>query len=287
MTSATPKTVAVTGATGYVGSVIVRALADHGLTPLRLVRSPSGADRRYDLSDRPSADLLDGVGALVHCAWDLRLTSREDIWAVNVAGSRRLLGLAAKQGVRTIFVSSMSAYDGTRQLYGSSKLDVERDALRLGHGVVRLGLVYGPGWGGMAGSLRKLTALPVTPLVSRRSHQFTAHEADVGAGIVRLLDADPLPGVPLGFAHPNPVRFVDLLRAFAAADGQQSRLVPVPWQAVYAGLRTAELARLSLPLRADSMLGLARPAPAVPNSDVVAGLGITMRAFDLAAAPTA
>jgi hypothetical protein len=40
----------------------------------------------------------------------------------------------------------------------------------------------------------------------------------------------------------------------------------VPWRAVLAVLRLAEAARIPLPLRSDSLLGLVRPAPSVPAS---------------------
>ena len=60
----------------------------------------------------------------------------------------------------------MSAYPGTNQLYGRAKLETERIALKLGMAAVRLGLVYGPGWGGMAGSLKKMADLPVIPIVA-------------------------------------------------------------------------------------------------------------------------
>ncbi len=89
-----------------------------------------------------------------------------------------LFDMAVSSGVRrTITLSSMSAYPGTRQLYGRAKLDVEVPALNRGMVVVRPGLVYGPGWGGMAGTLRRLANLPVLPDFGPRAHQFTVSEA--------------------------------------------------------------------------------------------------------------
>lgn len=282
----TPRRVAVTGATGYIGSRLVAQLRTGGLETVALTRSPVAADagprRVYDVAAGPSPDLLDDVDVLVHCAWDLTAVKPAAVWEVNVLGTERLLDLARRAGVgRIVFVSSMSAYDGTRQLYGRSKLAAERVAFDNGGVVARLGLVYGPHWGGMAGSLRKMVSLPVTPLVGAGAHQFTVHEDDAIAALVRLATASSAPAVPLGIAHPEPVVFRDLLEAIARAAGTHPRFVPFPWQVLYAGLRVGEVLHLPLPFRAESLLGLVRPAPSVPNADVVASLGIALRSFAL------
>ena len=52
--------------------------------------------------------------------------------------------------------------------------------------------------------------------------------------------------------------------------------------AMYGALRAAELLPLRLPVRADSLLGLVRPAPHVPNVEVLEQLGIVLQPFALA-----
>ena len=276
---------AVTGAHGYVGGIVSRALSEAGFDVIGLVRQPavSSADRPYDLHDDPVADLVDGVDILIHCAYDFSVTSEADIWAVNVVGTRRLLETAAASGVRrTILVSSMSAYPGTNQLYGRAKLENEQTALKLGLATVRLGLVYGPGWGGMAGSLKKMAGLPVIPIVAGKTYQYTVHEADLGHAFVMLARASKLPDIPLGLANPEPVAFRVLMERIAAAAGRpSSRSVPLPWRPLYAALWLAERTPLKLPFRADSLLGLVRPAPSVSGKEAVCDLGIRLRPFTL------
>jgi len=279
------RTVAITGARGYVGSLLRRAFTARRWRTVSLVRRPSpdgtGA-RPYDLTLAPSPALLDGVDTLVHCAWDLSITRRADIWQVNVGGTAALLRLAQRAGVRrAIFVSSMSAYDGTTQLYGRAKLECEGAAASLGQGVVRLGLVYGPGWGGMAGSLRRMTRLPITPLLAGGSYQYTVHEEDMASAIVRLASVAQIPLVPLGIAHPEPVKFGHLVREIGRASGHTPHLLPVPWQIGYATLRAGEAVGARLPFRADSLLGLARPAREVPNQGTTGELGLSFRPFSL------
>jgi nucleoside-diphosphate-sugar epimerase len=278
-------TAAVTGAGGYVGGIVNTALAADGFQVIRLVRRPEAgsSDRLYDLRRDLDASLLEGVDTLIHCAYDFSVTSEADVWAVNVVGTRRLLEAAAASGVRqTILVSSMSAYPGTDQLYGRAKLDTERTALDLGMAVVRLGLVYGPGWGGMIGSLKKMANLPLVPVVGAKSYQYTVHEEDLADAFVVLARASELPKIPLGLANPEPVPFLLLMERIAVAAGRsRPRLIRIPWRPLYAALRLGERTPAKLPFRADSLLGLVRPAPRVYGAEEVRGLGIRLRPFAL------
>jgi nucleoside-diphosphate-sugar epimerase len=278
--------VAITGAGGYLGSVLVAALGSAGYTVRRLLRSPgSGSgDHHFDLSSVASCDALDGVDLLVHCAYDMTLTSRAAIWQTNVFGTVALFDRALSLGVRrTIALSSMSAYPGTRQLYGRAKLAVEAAALDRGLCVVRPGLVYGAGGGGMAGTLHRLATLPVLPDFGPRAHQFTVSEQDFAAALVALAGAERLPAFPVGIAHPEPVLFTELLTSFAVIEGKsQPRFVRVPPMAVYGALRATEFLPIKLPVRADSLLGLVRPAPNVPNLEVLDQLGVVLHPFAIA-----
>jgi nucleoside-diphosphate-sugar epimerase len=283
-------TVGVTGAQGYVGSVIGRALSAVGIGVVPLVRTapPNGAgtggdgpaSRHYDLSEAPGTGLLEGLDVLVHCAWDMRLTRYADIWRVNVEGTNRLVAMAKQAGTaRVVFISSMSAYGGTSQIYGLTKLACERVVLASGGAVLRPGLVYGTGAGGMIGNLGKLSRFPVVPVIARRGAQFMVHEDDLAASVLKLVTSDEVPAVPLGLAHPDPVPFEYILRATTSQDGKRRRYVSVPWPAVYIGLRAGEAVGLRLPFRSDSLLGLIRPAPSVANADVVRAMGLRLRPF--------
>ena len=276
---------AVTGASGYLGSRISAKLEAGGWRVLRLVRTPTGSDtseRRYDIRDPITAQLLNSVNLLVHTAYDFSVSSRADIWTTNVDGTARLLAAANEAGVgRIVVLSTMSAYEGTQQLYGQAKLAIEAATFAAGGCVVRPGLVYGRNSGGMAGALRKATRLPIVPLISGNAHQFPVHEEDLLTAIAALADAETVPGIPIGIAQRSAVSFRMLLAALAADDGRTCRFVPVPWRAVYWPLRIAQAVGIHVPIRADSLLGLVHPAPHVPNPEVLERLGVTLRSLAL------
>jgi nucleoside-diphosphate-sugar epimerase len=275
--------VAITGMTGYVGSAIAESVARSGHTVVALGRRPvpDGEWRHYELGRALSPDLLAGIDVVVHCAYDLTLTAESQVYEINVQGTQQLARASAAAGARFILISSMSAYEGTRQIYGRAKLSSEAAVRGIGGNVVRLGLVYGSSGGGMIGTLNRLARLPLVPVMGAASYQFLVHALDAAAGVTRLAEAADVHGEVAGLAYPEPVRFDSLIRDLARSQGRSPRLVPIPWRPVYLAMRAAEALRLPLPLRADSVLGLVRPAPLVPNFELWARLGVTVRAPSL------
>ena len=277
---------AVTGASGYLGSQICETLESGGWHVVRLVRSPErshGQVLPHDLATPVTAQVreaLRSANALIHAAYDLSLTSPADIWRVNVEGTRRLLEAAKEAAVgRIIVFSSMSAFAGTSQLYGRAKLDIEAMTIESGGCAVRPGLVYSDQAGGMAGAMRKLTTLPIVPVIAGAAAVYMVQEEDLMRAIALLASATTLEPGTISIAHPSRVTLTNLLRTFAAQENRRCRFVPVPWQLVYWLLRSGELMRLHLPFRADSLLGLIHTAPGLAGEDQLARLGVTLHAF--------
>jgi nucleoside-diphosphate-sugar epimerase len=276
----------VTGASGYLGSRICATLSARGWSVVRLVRSPmpaAGSSFKYDIAapvDGEVRKVLESADMLVHAAYDLSVTSRADIWRINVEGTRNLLQEARRANVgRILVLSSMSAYEGTAQLYGQAKLAIEKDTIAAGGCVIRPGVVIGKQPGGMAGALKKLASLPVVPVIAGNPRQYVVREEDLMAAIAALATCEKLPPGPIGVAYPISVAFRDLLVALAAQEGRRCHFVPVPWRLVYWALRIGELMPIALPFRADSLLGLVHSAPFVPNVEELERLGVTLGAL--------
>jgi hopanoid-associated sugar epimerase len=115
-------TVCLTGATGHIGANLVRALLARGKRVRVLLRRGSDdaavagldVERAYgDLRDRRSLEAaLEGCEQLYHLAAciSIRHLDRQELFEVNVLGTRRLLQAARRAGVRrTVHCSSFGA----------------------------------------------------------------------------------------------------------------------------------------------------------------------------------
>lgn len=276
-----PLTCALTGPAGYIGSVLAAALsaANHAVVPLSRDPARLAGARRFSLAEPIAPGTFANVDALVHCAWDFAAASAADVRRINVDGSLKLLDAARAAGVRrTVFISSMSAFDGCRSIYGKAKLDVERRASDVV--AVRPGLVHGPRPGGMVAALAKLTALPLIPLPGAGGQPlYLTHQDDLAQLVLTLLAATDRPPAPLIAAHDQPLAFRQILRRLAAAHGRRPLLCPFPWQLQWLALRSAELVGLRPRLRADSLISLLHQDPH-PDFAAARAVGVTFRPFD-------
>ena len=111
----------ITGASGFVGSAVLRALIEAGFPVRAFVRrdSPRGALTELgaqcaegDLRDRASvARAIAGCRYVFHVAADYRLWSRDDseLFATNVTGTRNVMEEAKCAGVeRIVYTSSVA-----------------------------------------------------------------------------------------------------------------------------------------------------------------------------------
>src|SRR5713101_2540302 len=117
----------VTGATGFVGSHVARALAEQGADLRLLVRADSNRKNIEDLkADLFTGDLRDpaslekgiaGCDVIFHVAADYRLWVRDpdEMYRANVEGTRAILEAARKNNVRRVVYTSSVATMGFTQ----------------------------------------------------------------------------------------------------------------------------------------------------------------------------
>src|SRR3954454_12651917 len=119
------RTVAVTGASGNVGTALLRRLTGSGAAEIRGLarrRPPDVApydEVRWHLADlgevaseQVLAEFLDGVDAVVHLAWALQPGRHpEALCRFTVESSRRVVRAAVAAGVdHVVHMSSLGAY---------------------------------------------------------------------------------------------------------------------------------------------------------------------------------
>lgn len=255
--------VVVTGANGFVGRALSRALIARGYAVTGLVRQGGGCvsgvqEWLYDgrdfagLTDAgwPDADCVVHLAARVHVMNDAVSDPLAAFRATNVDGTLRVAAAATRRGVRRfVFVSSVKAIaesdDGRplgeddpalpKDAYGQSKLEAER-ALRqfaaesgLDVVIVRPPLVYGPhvraNFLGMMDAIWKGLPLPLGAIVARRSLVYVDNLAD--ALVCCATDPRATQGC-FHVADDDAPTVTELLRMVGDALGKPARLFPVP-----------------------------------------------------------
>ena len=248
--------IGVTGANGFVGKHVIRALADAGLQPVALVRRD---DRKIDgatetrripsLGGDMNQDMLhaclNGLDGIVHLAAMVhQMHSGEETAFVkaNVVGSVTLANACAAAGVpRFIFMSSVKAAGNrTRDrplnaetppapedAYGRSKLAAERRLAEIAAHtdmkiiILRPTFVYGWPYSGnfkaVISALQRGIPLPLAGIKNRRDMTFVGNLADA----VRAALAAPDIGfgpyfLSDGKAISTPALFQKTGRAFAS-----------------------------------------------------------------------
>jgi nucleoside-diphosphate-sugar epimerase len=156
-----PEVIALTGATGFVGSELAKQLAGTGHKIQALIRPASSWKRSVDLTvkwiegDLDDMDslcrLVDGVSTVVHCAGAVRGATREQFNRINAHGLERLVCAASTQQPRPRFllISSLAAREPQLSHYASSKRMGEKLLVENSYGlpwtIYRPCAIYGPG----------------------------------------------------------------------------------------------------------------------------------------------
>lgn len=256
-------TVAVTGATGFIGSHAVEALLARGYrvrclvrperSDLRWLRDSPAEVERVRLSDEPAVrQALSGCDAVVHIAGVTRAKRRRDFFHGNVALTRTLLTASRDAGtVRAFcFMSSLTATGpspaespATEQspchpitAYGASKLEAEQacrefeDHFRIS--ILRPPAVYGPRDGDILHMFRwiKFGLLPVMG----NDHKLMSmlYVTDLARAVVSVLEADR-EGSTFVVSDPEVSSYHELAETAASLLGTRIRRLPVPVPLVY------------------------------------------------------
>jgi UDP-glucose 4-epimerase len=257
--------VVVSGASGFVGRAVSKAVIERGGSVIGLVRrsqtASQGVQERIIAGDDfagveaclprdQKCDAVIHLAARVHLMHDTEVDPLAAYRKTNVDGSLRVASAAHAAGVRRlVFVSSIKALGdsdpgrplretdepGPTDPYGVSKLEAENALLDYGKEtgmeivIVRPPLVYGPGVRAnflqLMRAIAKGVPLPLGAIAARRSLIYVENLA---SALIECATNPAAPGTTFHVADSLDLSVSELAKTLAAQLDAPQRLIPVP-----------------------------------------------------------
>ncbi len=259
------RSLAITGATGFIGRYLVRELLARGAHVIGVVRDPdkvpalrdAGVElRRADLGDRAALErAFAGADAVFANAGVVSIGGqrKEALVRANVEGTKNVLEAVAAAGVRrVVLTSSASVYRRKRGVYRESdalldesdfglapfshyavsKAIAERAAWRLADrlgvalSVARPGGVYGA-WDrtGFTSWFLRFMRPRLVSAFPAGLHVPNVYAGDLAAAMCAMLDVPAAAGRAYNLCGDPELSFWDMLRAFRQAGGRTPRVI--------------------------------------------------------------
>ena len=283
--------VLVTGATGFVGRAVVRALVEEGHLPLCLVRN-RGAQRLFrglpvevvqgDTSDTSLLEALcSDVQAVVHGSALIREFPGVTFDMVNHRGTANLARSAGRAGVRhLVHLSNLDVSPHRRRPFFHSRWMAERAVLASGVAftILRPSVMFGPGDRFVTSLARVARRWWVVPVPGDGRHRLQPlHVEDLARCVALCLGRDEYMGRVLPLGGPQVLTLDQVADEVMRALGVRRPRVHVPLPLVRLGTRLMERA-LRSPLFTSAELDLLL-SDQVPRPNLISEFPFNPRPF--------
>ena len=240
--------VLVTGATGYVGNYVVKALleAGHAVTAVsrKGAKSSTASGKnlgtvtgvKYVVADVGSGsgvlDAVRGCDVIVNLVGIIAQRGEQTFQRVHVDGTRHLIEAAESLGIkRFVQMSALGAVAGAASRYSATKFEAE-ELLRksdLEWTIFRPSLIFGVGDDFFGRVLKNLVATPVVPQIGDGLFPFRpVWVGDVAQCFVQALSNPATIGQTYDLVGPKEYTFRQLLDLEMDTLGGRKPVVPAP-----------------------------------------------------------
>jgi uncharacterized protein YbjT (DUF2867 family) len=268
------RTVAVVGATGFVGNAVVRQLAGSGDRVVAISREgrrrsgwdPAVVARGADVTTgRGLSDALRGADSVVHLAAIPRETRGRRFDDVNVRGTQRVVAASEAAGIRRfVHLSVLGVSDDPKLAYLHSKWLGEQAVRSSGLDwvVLRPSLMFGPGDGffRLVRTTLKWWSPGIVAIPGRGDARFQPLAVDDLARGVELAVGDPAHVRQVhDIGGPEWVTYRQIVERVMAATGIRRLAVPVPIPLISALTLVTDRVLPMFPVSHDQIASLQRP----------------------------
>ncbi|NPA48450.1 MAG: NAD-dependent epimerase/dehydratase family protein [Thermodesulfobacteria bacterium] len=285
------RTVAITGATGFIGRNLLKLLIpSYHIKALVRPQSfredlPSQVEWVLgDLSDlRALRQLLEGAEVVIHLAGAIKGVEYTDFARVNVQGFRKILSVAEEVGIpRFLYVSSLAARQPTLSPYAATKREAEEllqaSSLKSWH-IFRPPAVYGPHDQELTPLIR-LALKGVLPVFGSLQNRFSLlYVEDLCRAIARWLERENLPPkvYELHDGKPEGYSWTEVREIVARVRGKPPKVLKIPQTALkavsFGALWGGKFLKITPMLTPHKVNELCHPDWTCDNAEVTKDLG--------------
>ena len=250
---------AITGSNGYLGKKLVLFFERQGWEVIKLTskKDNNSSSLTFNLKDHENVNLeiLKECSVLIHSAYDYTAKNIEESFYINVEGSRKIFEIASSLGVNKIInISSISAFNKAKSVYGRTKLEIEKAGKKFGVINLRAGLLFGDDSRMFDKIERICKKFPIIPLIGSGNFKLhLCHYEDFLNFILKIIEDSSCDTSKIYYCCSKEfITFRDLLKKISG----NKLLIPIPKILIIFGLYFLELLRIRAPFTVDNLSGL-------------------------------
>jgi uncharacterized protein YbjT (DUF2867 family) len=241
----------LTGATGFVGSHVLRRLQAEGhqvrvLARARTVAAPLPERGGMPLEVIPG-DVVEDIGlergmdtaeAVIHLVGIIMETAGATFEKVHYLGTRNVVEAARKKGIkRFVHMSALGARPDGVSGYQTSKWKAEEEVRHSGleHVILRPSIIFGPGDGFVTQMVQVMKSAPLLrPVVGHGHYRFRPIYIDnVADCFAQALTSDQARNRTLELVGPAELSLDEMLHAIADCAGVRKPAIHIPFPLMY------------------------------------------------------
>jgi uncharacterized protein YbjT (DUF2867 family) len=259
----------LTGATGFVGSHLLRRLLRNGNEVRALARSSSVAAEATPNSAKlkwiqgnvlsPSLDsAIAGCDAVVNLVGIIREQGKQTFEAVHHQATRNLVATACRTGVQIFLqMSALGARPHDASRYHISKFAAEEEVRRSGlrFVILRPSLIFGPGSAFLDQMIGVMRAIPlVRPVPGTGEYRFRpVHVDDVAECFVQSLSNSAARGQTIDLVGAEELTLEDITAEIAGHLGVHKTVVHIPIPLMKTAARLFSILPITPPITPDQV----------------------------------
>jgi uncharacterized protein YbjT (DUF2867 family) len=228
--------IAITGATGFVGSYLTNRLESEGHELVLIARHARKNDARLVVSDLSDVNILSdsfkGCSVVAHCAGINREIGNQTYERVHVEGTRNVVEAAKTAGVeKIVLMSFLRARPKCGSPYHESKWEAEEIVRNSGldYTIIKAGVIYGRGDHMLDHLSHALHSFPVFGLVGLKEKSIRPLAVEDLVHVMRAALIDRrLKRQTIALVGPEEFYLSEAVRRVAEVVGKRPLMIPLP-----------------------------------------------------------